>query len=34
MATALANYQFGEYADRFCREFLGVAALESIDYSA
>ena len=34
LASPLANYQFGEYADRFCREFLGVTALESIDYSA
>lgn len=28
------RYEFGEHADRFCREFLGVAELDSIDYSA
>src|ERR1035437_5746216 len=28
------KYEFGEPADRFCREFLGAVDLESIDYSA
>jgi hypothetical protein len=33
-AAPLDNYQFGEYADRFCREFLSVKTLETLDYSA
>jgi len=31
--SALANYQFGEYADRFYRELLGSETVTSIDYS-
>ncbi|HUQ90855.1 MAG TPA: hypothetical protein VM120_04170 [Bryobacteraceae bacterium] len=30
----LADYAFGEYIDRFCREYLGVSRLDIIDYSA
>ena len=33
-AAPLANYQFGEYVDRFCQEFLGSTTVTSIDYSA
>jgi hypothetical protein len=33
-APPLADYQFGEYADRFLRTFLGVAKLEILDNSA
>ena len=33
VAEPLAGYQFGEYLDRFCREYLGVAQLDTIDYS-
>lgn len=29
----LAGYRFGEYLDRFCREFLGVEQLDTVDYS-
>jgi 2-polyprenyl-3-methyl-5-hydroxy-6-metoxy-1,4-benzoquinol methylase len=28
------KYALGDHADGFCREFLGVAELDSIDYSA
>jgi hypothetical protein len=30
---ALANYQFGEYADRFFKEFLDARTVEVLDYS-
>lgn len=29
----LEAYQFGEYIDRYCQEFLGVEKLDTIDYS-
>lgn len=32
--SPLSDYRFGEYIDRFCRDYLGVARLETIDYSA
>lgn len=34
LQVPLANYQFGEYADRFWKEFLDVNTLETLDYSA
>jgi hypothetical protein len=33
-ATLLENYRFGEYADRFWQEMIGVGTLETIDASA
>lgn len=33
LETPLANYQFGEYADRFWHEFLGAKNVETMDYS-
>jgi SAM-dependent methyltransferase len=34
LAEPLVDYQFGEFADRFLREFCGVTTLETLDYSA
>jgi hypothetical protein len=32
--SPLLDYSFGEYFDRFCRDYLGVTRLEIIDYSS
>jgi len=34
LALPLADYRFGEYADRFLKEFLGATMIETIDNSA